>query len=109
MLPVFWLLPLHVVALFLATGLSIWAAVIARSRRAVPGSNAFGWLMLAVAHWCLTSALHTLVPEPTARIAITKVQFLAVASIGVLWLSFASGYARIGWPSTARACAPCCG
>ena len=96
---VFWLLPLHVVGLFLATGLSIWAAVIARSRRAVPGSNSFGWLMLAVAHWCLISALHALVSETDARIALNKVQFLSVGSIGVLWLLFASGYARIAWPS----------
>ena len=95
----FWLLPLHVVGLFLATGLSIWAAVIARSRRAVPGSNSFGWLMLAVAHWCLISALHALVTETDARIALNKVQFLSLGSIGVLWLWFASGYARIAWPS----------
>ena len=95
----FWLLPLHVVGLFLATGLSIWAAVIARSRRAVPGSNSFGWLMLAVAHWCLISALHALVTDTEARIALNQVQFLSVGSIGVLWLWFASGYARIAWPS----------
>jgi signal transduction histidine kinase len=94
-----WLLPVHAVALFFATGLSIWAAVFARARRTVPGSPAFGWLMLAVAHWCLTSALHTLSTDTPSRIAIAKVQYLSVSGIGVLWLLFTSGYARVAWPS----------
>jgi len=94
-----WLPPLHAIALFFATGLSIWAAVFARARRALPGSPAFGWLMLAVAHWCLTSALHSLVPDMAFRIVIAKVQYLAVSGIGVLWLLFTSGYARVAWPS----------
>jgi len=94
-----WLLPLHASALFLATGLSIWAAVFARARRTVPGSPAFGWLMLAVAHWCLMSGLHTLAPDTASRIIIAKVQYLSVSGIGVLWLLFTSGYARVAWPS----------
>jgi PAS domain S-box-containing protein len=94
-----WVLPSYVIALFVATGLSIWAAVIARSRRSAPGGPAFAWLMLIVAHWCLTSALHVLVPEVDARILIAKVRYLAAAGIGVLWVLFASAYARITWPA----------
>jgi signal transduction histidine kinase len=94
-----WALPSYVVALFVATGLSIWTAVVARSRRSAPGSPAFAWLMLIVAHLCLTDALHALVPGTEARVLIFKVRYLAIASIGVLWLLFASGYARIGWLS----------
>jgi signal transduction histidine kinase len=88
-----------VIALFVATGLSIWAAVIARSRRSAPGSPAFAWLMLIVAHFCLTTALHALATGTEARVLIAKVRFLAVASVGVLWLLFASGYARVAWIS----------
>ena len=94
-----WLLPLHASALFFATGLSIWAAVFARARRTVPGSPAFGWLMLAVAHWCLMGGLHTLASDTASRIVIAKVQYLSVAGIGVLWLLFTGGYARVAWPS----------
>jgi len=94
-----WAFPTYVVALFVATGLSIWTAVVARSRRSAPGSPAFAWLMLIVAHFALTTALHALVPETAARIVIAKVRYLSVSSIGVLWLLFASGYARVAWPS----------
>ena len=48
-------------------------------------------------HWCLTTALHALVPEVGARITIAQVRYLSVASIGLLWMIFASGYARIAW------------
>jgi signal transduction histidine kinase len=94
-----WALPTYVVALFVATGLSIWAAVIARSRRSTPGSPSFAWLMVIVAHLCLTTALHALVPDVSARVVISKVRYLALATLGVLWLLFAAGYARVSWPS----------
>jgi PAS domain S-box-containing protein len=94
-----WALPAYVLALFVATGLSIWAAVVARSRRSAPGGPAFSWLMLSVAHWCLTTALHALVPDVSARITIAQVRYLSLATIGPLWMIFASGYARIAWPA----------
>ena len=87
----------HTAALFGSTGLSVWAAVIARTRRSVPGSRAFSWLMLAVALWSLTSAMHTLADAREIRIVIAKFQYLAVAPIGVLWLLFASTYNRLPW------------
>jgi signal transduction histidine kinase len=55
--------------------------------------------MLSVAHWCLTTALHALVEDVDARITIAQVRYLSVASIGLLWMIFASGYARIVWPA----------
>jgi signal transduction histidine kinase len=90
---------LHVGALLASTGLSVWAAVIARRRRSVPGSAAFSWLMLAVALWSLTSALHALADGRGERIMIAKLQYLGVAPIGVLWLLFASDYSRAAWTS----------
>lgn len=95
---VFWQTTLQAAALFASTGLSIWAVVIARTRRGVPGSNAFGWMMLAIALWSLTSAMHTLVPGTPERILIAKIQYLGIAPIGVLWLLFASQYSRAAWP-----------
>jgi signal transduction histidine kinase len=91
----------HVAALFASTALSIWAAVIARTRRGVPGSAAFSWLMMAIALWSLASAMHTVVDDRDARIVIAKFQYLGVAPIGVLWLMFAGDYSRAAWPLTA--------
>jgi PAS domain S-box-containing protein len=96
---VFWQTSLHAAALFASTGLSIWAAVIARSKRGVPGSAAFGWMMLAVGVWSLTSAMHTLVDDTAVRIIIAKLQYFGIAPIGVLWLLFTSQYARAQWPA----------
>jgi len=87
----------HVAALLASTVLSVWAATIARTRRSVPGSTAFSWLMLAVALWSLTSALHTLADGREARVLIAKLQYVGVAPVGVLWLLFASTYSRAAW------------
>lgn len=86
-------------ALFASTGLSIWAAVIARTRRGVPGGTAFGWMTLTIAFWSLTSAMHTLVDDYETRLVIAKFQYLAVAPIGVLWLMFTTAYSRVAWPA----------
>ena len=85
-------------ALFASTGLSIWAAVVARTRRGVPGGAAFGWMMIAIALWSLTSAMHTLVDDYDTRVMISKFQYLGIAPIGVLWLLFTSDYSRVTWP-----------
>jgi signal transduction histidine kinase len=94
---VFWPTTLQAAALFASTGLSIWAAVIARTRRGVPGGGAFAWMMLAIAWWSLTSAMHTLIDDRATRIVIAKFQYLGVAPIGVLWLLFTTEYGRIAW------------
>lgn len=93
----FWTPTLHAAVLFAATGLSIWTAVLARTRRGVPGGAPFGWLMIAVAVWTFTSALHALVPDTGTRVALAKVQYLGVAPIGVLWLLFISAYSGAAW------------
>ncbi|HYB96859.1 MAG TPA: histidine kinase N-terminal 7TM domain-containing protein [Vicinamibacterales bacterium] len=98
---VFWATTFQAAALFASTGLSIWAALITRTRRGVPGGEAFGWLMVATALWSFTSALHTLVDDYSARLIITKIQYLGVAPIGVLWLLFTTEYSRVAWPGGA--------
>jgi len=96
---VLWPTTLQAAALFASTGLSIWAAVVARTRRGVPGGAAFGWMMIAVALWSLSSAMHTLVDDRATRIVISKLQYFGVAPIGVLWLLFTTEYSRITWPA----------
>jgi len=86
-------------ALFASTGLSIWAASIARTRRGVPGGTAFGWMMLAIAWWSFTSAMHAVIDDYQTRVLISKFQYLGVAPLGVLWLLFTTAYSRITWPA----------
>jgi PAS domain S-box-containing protein len=88
---------LHAAALVASAALTIWAAIIARTRRGVPGGAAFGWLMLAVALWSFTSAMHTLVDDRAIRVVIAKIQYLGVAPVGVLWLLFTTEYSRLVW------------
>ncbi|HEX8031900.1 MAG TPA: histidine kinase N-terminal 7TM domain-containing protein [Vicinamibacterales bacterium] len=93
----YWPTIVHTTALLAATGLSIWAAAVARTRRGVPGGAAFGWLMTAVALWSLTSAMHTLIDDRAARIVIAKFQYFGIAPIGVLWWLFTTEYSRETW------------
>ncbi|HYE87999.1 MAG TPA: histidine kinase N-terminal 7TM domain-containing protein [Vicinamibacterales bacterium] len=94
----YWPTTVQAAALFASTGLSIWAAVIARTRRGVPGGAAFGWMMVAIAIWSLTSAMHTLVDDYGTRVVIAKFQYLGIAPIGELWLLFSTEYSRVAWP-----------
>lgn len=85
--------------LFASTALSIWAVVVARTRRGVPGGAVFGWMLIAIALWSFTSGIHTLVEDRDARVLISKLQYFGVAPIGVLWLLFATQYSRVSWPA----------
>ena len=103
-----WSTPLQAAALFASTGISIWAVVIVRARRGVPGSTPFAWLMVAVALWSLTSALHLLIADREAQILISQVQYLGIVATGPLWLLFASEYARAAWVKLRGARAALC-
>jgi len=82
------------ITLVVAAGSALWGAVISRKRRGAPGSVPLMWLMLAIAHWCLTSALHTVTPEMAGRVFWAKVQYLAIPSVPPLWLLFALDYGQ---------------
>jgi PAS domain S-box-containing protein len=96
---VFWPTTVQAAALLASTGLSIWAAVIARTRRGVPGGGAFAWMMIAVALWSFTSAMHTLITDFATRVTLAKLQYVGIAPIAVLWLLFTTQYSRIAWPA----------
>jgi signal transduction histidine kinase len=89
---------LYAAVLLASTGLSIWIGLIARARRGVPGSGAFSWMMLAVALWTFTGAMHALVADTAARILIAKFQYIGVAPVGALWLLFTSQYSGLAGP-----------
>jgi PAS domain S-box-containing protein len=77
-----------------AAGSALWSALISWRRRDAPGSIPFMWLMLAIALWTLTSALHTITAGVFARISWAKVQYLGIAMVPLLWLLFALDYGR---------------
>lgn len=83
------------VVLLAAAGLALWIAFVARGRHAVPGSVPFAWLQLAIAHWCLTSALHALASPLEVQVVWAKVQYFGIAAVAPLWLLFATQYARV--------------
>ena len=94
-----WPTTLHAATLLASTGVSVWAAAVSRTRRGVPGGAAFAWMMIALAVWSFTSAMHVLADGTASRILIAKIQYLGVAPIGALWLLFTSQYSRASWPS----------
>ena len=94
-----WSRGLFAATLFLAAGVALWHAALVRSRRNVPGSYTFMWLLLAIAHWSLTSAISQLVEDADTLITIAKIQYLAIGPISLLWALFAARYARLDWPS----------
>jgi PAS domain S-box-containing protein len=80
--------------LVLAAGSALWSARISWTRRGAPGSVPLCCLLLAIAHWCLTSALHTVTPAVSVRIFWAKVQYFAIPSVAPLWLLFTLDYGQ---------------
>jgi PAS domain S-box-containing protein len=80
--------------LIIAAASAFATAVISWKRRGAPGSVPLTWLLLAISHWCLTSAMHTVTPDLAGKILWAKVQYLAIASVPLLWLLFTLDYAR---------------
>jgi len=87
----------HLPLLVAAGAIAIWVSVIAFSRPSVPGGRIFGWLNLAIAHWCLSSAFHALDQSLESRILWAQVQYIGIVAVPPLWLLFAADYARSSW------------
>lgn len=83
--------------LFTSSALAVAGFVVTRRQSKIPGRGTMAVLMLAIAHWCLTSGLHAVIASLPTRVAVSKVQYLAVATVPALWLLFASEYARPRW------------
>jgi PAS domain S-box-containing protein len=85
---------LFVAILVVAAASMLWVALISGRRQAAPGVQPFQWLALAIAYWCMLSAFHTLSPSVAERVLWAKAQYLAIASVPLLWLLFALDYGR---------------
>ncbi|MFI5366952.1 MAG: histidine kinase N-terminal 7TM domain-containing protein [Candidatus Binatia bacterium] len=81
-------------ALVFAAGLAAAMALVAWRRRGTPGGTSFAWLMLALSEWALTSAFEKVATEIPTRVLWAKVQYLGIAGVPPLWLTFALRYSR---------------
>jgi signal transduction histidine kinase len=85
--------------------IALWTARRVR-RHQVAGGTALAWLLVAVGCWCITSTVHGLVESLPAKLVWAKIQYVAISTVGPLWLLFATQYAGTTWfaaPRTAAA------
>jgi signal transduction histidine kinase len=94
--------PLPLLALIVGATVSLWLALVVSRRRVQPGSEAFVWLMVMVAIWSATSAMHWLADSLEAKVAWAKIQYIGIASVPALWLVFALEYAGVPWAQDRR-------
>jgi signal transduction histidine kinase len=80
--------------LFAGGALSIWVSFMIRRRRQAPGAHALLWLLVMVGWWCVAGGFHALAGPVEGKVAWAKVQYVAIASVPVLWLLFAAEYAQ---------------
>ncbi|MCX7670168.1 MAG: PAS domain-containing protein, partial [Anaerolineae bacterium] len=83
-----WVHYLHVLILFIATGLCMGLGGVAWRRRGVPGAREFLVLMLAAAVWAITDAAQELTPNLAEKIIWAKISYPAIVATPVLWLLF---------------------
>lgn len=88
--------------LLAAGGFAVWVSIIAFSRPGVPGGRLFGWLNLAIAHWCMSSAFHAFDQALGSRVLWAQVQYIGIVCVPPLWLLFAADYARSPWADRRR-------
>jgi PAS domain S-box-containing protein len=87
-----WHYPTYALVLLLGTALAIAVAVIACTRRNIPGTQALALLMLAVAEWAFLSILELADPDLQRKIMWAKLQYVGIVAVPVLWLLFVLAY-----------------
>ncbi len=88
---------LHALVLLASAGLAVWAGIVARARRTMPGGGAFALAMFAIAYWAFIAALHAVVDSISLRVRLAQFQYIGIVAVAPLWLIFASEYARWRW------------
>ncbi|MGE0446998.1 MAG: histidine kinase N-terminal 7TM domain-containing protein [Vicinamibacterales bacterium] len=85
-------------ALFVSAALALWLAfLIISRRRPTAGITAAVWMLVGIAVWCTTSALHGLADTLALKIFWSKVQYAGMVSVPPMWLLFAGEYAGADW------------
>lgn len=90
----------QVVIAFIAAAVSFGTAGFAYLRQDVAAHRTFVWLMVAMGFWGLLSGLHTLAPTQLLKVTVAKAQYLAIASVPLLWVLVA--HQVVGLPALRR-------
>lgn len=95
--------PLTASLYFLTTLLSAILAFYGWTRRNLPGGRAFAFFMLAISVWELACTFEAISANVSDKVNWAKVEYLGIATIGTLWLTFAFDYTRkLEWLSLRR-------
>ena len=84
-------------ALVVSAALAVWVATLVQRRASARGAVPFRWLVIAVAWWCVAGALHALVDTVALKVVWAKAQYLGIAGVPPLWLTFTAAYAGRAW------------
>ncbi len=81
-----------------------WVYSVFSWRHRAIGSRCFSLLMASVGLWCFLYSLEIVLPGLATKIAMAKVQYVAIVSVPVLWFVFALRYTgQERWVSGRRA------
>lgn len=85
----------YLVPLLIAAVVAVGLAVLAWGRRAIPGAGAMALLMGMVAVWALAYVGELAAPSLRGKLAWTCLEYLAVVSLPVIWLTFVLHYSGL--------------
>lgn len=84
-------------ALFVSAALALWLAFLISRRPSTAGITTAVWMLVGIAVWCTTSALHGLADTLALKIFWSKVQYAGMVTVPPMWLLFAGEYAGAEW------------
>ncbi|MBN1632344.1 MAG: EAL domain-containing protein [Thermoleophilia bacterium] len=87
-----WVWIVVAVAALNAAAIVSWAYSVVSWRHHAIGSRCFSLLMASVGLWCLLYSLEIVLPGLAAKVVSAKMQYVAIVSVPVLWLSFSLRY-----------------
>jgi hypothetical protein len=83
---------------FLAGGvISLVLAAVIWSRRPGPGIVPLTMLLIAGSIWPLAAAFEAAATDLVTKILFTKIAYVGVVSMGLLWLAFTLDYSGLSW------------
>ncbi len=86
---------IYLVPLLIAAVMAVGLAVLSWGRRAIPGAPAMALMMDIVALWALTYAGELAAPTLQAKLLWTCLEYLAVVSLPLIWLTFVLNYSGL--------------
>lgn len=86
--------PLNASLYFLTSLLCAILAFYGWTRRNLPGGRTFAFFMLAITVWELACTFEAISVNVSDKVSWAKIEYLGIATIGTLWLTFALDFTR---------------